>query len=309
MKQENVNHPAHYNQHPAGIECIDIIRHYTCDIANALKYLMRAGKKSEMGMDDAEKEIEDLKKALWYIEDYCKHINKRAIYTVAKAAKEAKAKGITDRQVCEAQIEIVSGYSIVQIMIGYDLHVAYAMRQLLQIGIISGEGRIFMPRQWRSMLNTATEAIQERILDIEMQLTNGERQKTVDVLHGKAVEGEHYATPGGKRETEPDKYDPLNIIIIQGTAYCLSDEVRKKENGALYGPCDNCALSEYCVSNDGTESLKNLCRLHYATDQQYYREVGTAEYAPSFGTIEVVDVHKEHELELKRLEEELNKEG
>ena len=36
---EHVNHPKHYNQHPAGIECIDIIRHYTCDIANALKYL------------------------------------------------------------------------------------------------------------------------------------------------------------------------------------------------------------------------------------------------------------------------------
>ena len=33
MKQEQVNHPKHYNSHPAGIECIDIIRHYTCDIA------------------------------------------------------------------------------------------------------------------------------------------------------------------------------------------------------------------------------------------------------------------------------------
>ena len=187
--KEQVNHPAHYNQHPAGIECIDIIRHYTCDIANALKYLWRAGLKPEMGKDDAEKEIEDLKKALWYIEDYSKHINKRATYTVAKAAKDAKAKGITDRQVCEAQIEIVSGYSIVQITTGYDRHVADAMHQLLQVGVISGEGRIFMPRQWRSMLNIATRAIQQRILDIEWQLTNGELQKTVDVLHGKAVSG------------------------------------------------------------------------------------------------------------------------
>ena len=70
MKTEQVNHPKHYNSHPNGIECIYIIRHYTCDIANAIKYLWRAGLKPDMGKEDAEKEIEDLKKALWYINDY-----------------------------------------------------------------------------------------------------------------------------------------------------------------------------------------------------------------------------------------------
>ena len=70
MANNQVNHPKHYNQHPAGIECISIIRNYTCDIANALKYLWRAGLKFEMGKDDVVKEVEDLKKALWYIEDY-----------------------------------------------------------------------------------------------------------------------------------------------------------------------------------------------------------------------------------------------
>ena len=58
---EHVNHPQHYNSHPNGIECIDIIRHYVCDIANAIKYLWRAGLKVELGMEDAEKEIEDLR--------------------------------------------------------------------------------------------------------------------------------------------------------------------------------------------------------------------------------------------------------
>ena len=77
-----------------------------------------------------------------------------------------------------------------------------------------------------------------------------------------------------------------------------------KPNGALYSPCDNCDLREYCVSQDGTEPPKSLCQLHAATDQQYYREVGVAKYAPSFGTIEVVDEHKEMQLELKRLDEE-----
>lgn len=290
MKQENVNHPARYNQHPAGIECIDIIRHYTCDIANALKYLWRAGLKPEMGKDDAEKEIEDLKKALWYIEDYMRTF-------------QPKQEQLTLTATMNKRIKSVTGYTIEQITAGYEANVQTAMTCLLGVGIISRD-KVSCHELWITDLDQATRSIQQRILDIEWQLTNKELQDTIDVLHGKAVDGEDYATPGGKRETEPDKYDPLNIIIIQGTAYCLTDEVRKKSNGALYGPCDNCALSEYCVSNDGTESLKNLCNLHYATDQQYYREVGTCKYAPSFGTIEVVDDIKEMQLEMKRLEEE-----
>ena len=71
---EHVNHPKHYNSHPNGIECIDIIRHYVCDIANAIKYLWRAGLKQEEGVSDRQKEIEDLRKAIWYIEDRIKQL-------------------------------------------------------------------------------------------------------------------------------------------------------------------------------------------------------------------------------------------
>jgi hypothetical protein len=106
------------------------------------------------------------------------------------------------------------------------------------------------------------------------------------------------------RETEPEKYDPLNMIVAWGRVYSLTDEVRQKKNGALYGPCDNCDLSEYCVSQDGTESLKNLCNVHGANDQQYYREVGVAKYSPKFGTVEVVDEMKELKQEMKQLQEE-----
>ena len=28
QKTDNVNHPAHYNSHPSGIECIEIARHH-----------------------------------------------------------------------------------------------------------------------------------------------------------------------------------------------------------------------------------------------------------------------------------------
>lgn len=68
-KTDSVNSPKHYTSHPSGVECIEITRHYCFAIGNAIKYLWRAGLKSEEGMSDIDKEIEDLKKAKWYIDD------------------------------------------------------------------------------------------------------------------------------------------------------------------------------------------------------------------------------------------------
>lgn len=71
----NVNHPKHYNSHPSGIECIEIIRHYTCDIAMAIKYLWRQGLKQEQGLDPIQKQVEDCQKAIWYINDHIETID------------------------------------------------------------------------------------------------------------------------------------------------------------------------------------------------------------------------------------------
>ena len=56
-----VNHPAHYTD--GSIEVIDFIEDKKLNYhrGNALKYLCRAGKK------DPAKEVEDLQKAVWYI--------------------------------------------------------------------------------------------------------------------------------------------------------------------------------------------------------------------------------------------------
>lgn len=67
MKKENpaadlVNHPPHYTSHPSGVECIDITEHMNFCIGNAVKYLWRRGNKGS-----ADDEIQDLKKAVWYI--------------------------------------------------------------------------------------------------------------------------------------------------------------------------------------------------------------------------------------------------
>jgi hypothetical protein len=55
-----VNHPQHYTSHPSGVECIQITEHMGFCLGNAIKYIWRAFLKGNG--------IEDLKKAVWYIE-------------------------------------------------------------------------------------------------------------------------------------------------------------------------------------------------------------------------------------------------
>lgn len=59
-KNDSVDHPSHYTEHPSGVECIDITEHMSFCIGNAVKYLWRSGKKGP--------ELEDLKKARWYVD-------------------------------------------------------------------------------------------------------------------------------------------------------------------------------------------------------------------------------------------------
>jgi hypothetical protein len=73
-KIDMVNHPPHYTQHPSGVECITITRHYCFSIGNAIKYLWRAGLKCEEGYTNVEKEIEDLKKSIWYVNRKIKYL-------------------------------------------------------------------------------------------------------------------------------------------------------------------------------------------------------------------------------------------
>ena len=55
-----VERPSHYTQHPSGIECIQITEHMNFNLGNAIKYVWRAGLKSD-------NPVEDLRKAAWYI--------------------------------------------------------------------------------------------------------------------------------------------------------------------------------------------------------------------------------------------------
>lgn len=64
---DNVNHPSHYKD--GKIEVIDFIEDKKLGfcLANAVKYISRAGKKLSERTSKTDKEIEDLKKSIWYI--------------------------------------------------------------------------------------------------------------------------------------------------------------------------------------------------------------------------------------------------
>jgi len=67
-KKESVNHPSHYGGADNVYEAIKVIDAWNLGFAlgNTVKYISRAGKK------DPNKELEDLKKAMFYLQH---HIN------------------------------------------------------------------------------------------------------------------------------------------------------------------------------------------------------------------------------------------
>jgi hypothetical protein len=58
--QNDAISPRHYQEHPSGVQCIDVTEHMNFCLGNAVKYIWRAGLKGSAW--------EDLHKARWYIE-------------------------------------------------------------------------------------------------------------------------------------------------------------------------------------------------------------------------------------------------
>ena len=71
VPDDPVNHPSHYTS--GSIEVIDYIedQRFPYHLGNAVKYISRAGKK------DKAKTIEDLEKAVWYINRYIELLEKQ----------------------------------------------------------------------------------------------------------------------------------------------------------------------------------------------------------------------------------------
>jgi hypothetical protein len=65
--EDEVNHPSHYKWLPNGLEVIDITENLMNNLGNVVKYVLRAGHKTE-------DPLTDLRKAAWYIEREIKRL-------------------------------------------------------------------------------------------------------------------------------------------------------------------------------------------------------------------------------------------
>ena len=75
MKKEAVNHPSHYGGEKNPYEAFKVIEAWDLNfsLGNVLKYMSRAGKKSDSI-------LEDLKKAAWYLNREIKRIEDASKY-------------------------------------------------------------------------------------------------------------------------------------------------------------------------------------------------------------------------------------
>jgi hypothetical protein len=71
IKVEQVNHPNHYGGENNLYEAIKVIDAWDLgfSLGNTVKYISRAGKK--------DKELQDLKKALWYLQHHIETLEKK----------------------------------------------------------------------------------------------------------------------------------------------------------------------------------------------------------------------------------------
>lgn len=158
---EQVNHPQHYNARPDGLECISIIRHYTFDIGCAIKYLWRAGLKTEMGKANHEKEIEDLEKALWYINDELNLGIDHDAFAGMIREDDENLQDILD-ELTGKLFGDVADYEY------YESHVVRAMFLLLHVGLVK-DGHVYRTKYAVQNLREAIQEIQCRIENLKQE--------------------------------------------------------------------------------------------------------------------------------------------
>ena len=75
QNKEQVNHPNHYGGETNIYEAIKVIDAWDLgfSLGNTVKYISRAGKK------DTDKELEDLRKAKWYLDHHIKNLENKLV--------------------------------------------------------------------------------------------------------------------------------------------------------------------------------------------------------------------------------------
>lgn len=88
-KKESINHPTHYGGQQNPYEAIKIIEALDLGfcLGNTVKYISRAGKK------DPTKELEDLRKARWYLDREIQKLEHKALgEKIIKSTKKVTSK-------------------------------------------------------------------------------------------------------------------------------------------------------------------------------------------------------------------------
>jgi hypothetical protein len=88
-KKESINHPTHYGGQQNPYEAIKIIEALDLGfcLGNTVKYISRAGKK------DPTKELEDLRKARWYLDREIQKLEHKALgEQIIKTTKKVTSK-------------------------------------------------------------------------------------------------------------------------------------------------------------------------------------------------------------------------
>lgn len=153
--KEAVNHPEHYNKHPKGIECIEVIRHYQCGASNAIKYLWREGLKQEQGKSQKAKRIEDLKKALWYMTDYRNNLCSTDFHHCSIMEFHAVFYGTT-------------GYDLLDVVVGFDAKVIPIIMTMLYNGFIFN-GKLICVGEQKLFISDAISELKTYIEELEKE--------------------------------------------------------------------------------------------------------------------------------------------
>ena len=109
-----------------------------------MKYISRAGLKGEEGMTQREKEIEDCRKAIWYLRDYMQNASKVQRVSVIKEPRHP------------------SGIECETIASCYCEEIAQAFRELWYVGLIS-DGVLTRPRGEMTRVFRAIREIERHI--------------------------------------------------------------------------------------------------------------------------------------------------
>lgn len=144
MSVDNINHPAHYKNHPSGRECIEIAGQMSFTLGNAFKYAYRCTEKGNP--------LDDLKKCRWYLEYEMSRRAKRRFRWMAESHEDYNAE--------------IDGCDAISDVLGYEHRYCGHLSRVLE--------RIYTAHKHPRGLDAIKEALDALSLVIKLYLLRNE---------------------------------------------------------------------------------------------------------------------------------------